>query len=83
MGNNLFKNAKKTAPNHPDWKGEITTPDGKTWELAGWVSTDKTTGAIRSDKNGNPWLSLKATAPRVRDVAKDATPHTIDDEVPF
>ena len=33
----LFPNDYKEAPNHPDYKGELKTPEGKVYEVAGWV----------------------------------------------
>lgn len=33
----LFPNDYKEASNHPDYKGELKTPEGKVYEVAGWV----------------------------------------------
>lgn len=48
----LFKNEKKAKDHQPDYKGQVTLPDGSTMQLAGWV----TQGA-----NGK-YLSLKVNA---------------------
>ena len=52
---NFFKNRRKTSEKQPDWKGKVKTPDGKEWELAGW---------IRDSKDGGKWFSLKISEPR-------------------
>ena len=52
----LFHNDRKTADNHPDWKGKINVA-GTEWEVAAWK------GATR---NGDEYLSLKVSPLRPR-----------------
>jgi uncharacterized protein (DUF736 family) len=45
----LFKNDRKSKPNHPDYKGSLCLPDGSTVQLGGWIK----------DRNGGgKYLSL-------------------------
>jgi uncharacterized protein (DUF736 family) len=48
----LFKNEKKTAPNQPDYRGELKWQN-QLLKLAGWVKDSKT---------GKKFLSLKVEA---------------------
>lgn len=66
----LDKNGRKEKDSHPDWRGVVTTPDGQTWELAGWDKTGKF----------GPSISIKASAPRER---PQAAAHTEDPGADF
>ena len=48
----LFKNEKKTAPNQPDYRGELKWQN-QLLKVAGWV---------KDSKNGKKFLSLKIEA---------------------
>jgi hypothetical protein len=71
----IFKNERKQAANHPDRVGQIMTPDGKLWDVAGWM---------KEGKKG-PFLSLSVKEPRQNpehdEPARRST--DIDPEVPF
>jgi hypothetical protein len=79
---NFFRNKKKDNPKAPDYTGELCTPDGQQWRIAGW---------LKEGKKGT-FLSLKAEAPRggeATEVYRD-TPKkpqggraAMDDEIPF
>ena len=49
----LFRNERKEAPNHPDYKGSVVGPDGTEFWLDGWKKTSK---------DGKAWLSLSIKA---------------------
>lgn len=53
-GGSLFKNTKKTTEKQPDYRGEIVTPDGTKFSLAGW---------IKQSAKGS-FLSLKCEVPK-------------------
>ena len=65
----LFKNDHKKEDKHPDYKGSIKDDQGKVWDLAAWVKTDK---------NGKKFFSLKTSLPRAI-APSSATP----DDLPF
>ena len=48
----LFKNAKKKTDKHPDYTGTYTDGAGKEHWLSSWIKTDK---------NGNKYMSLSTT----------------------
>ncbi len=56
----LFTNNYKESDKHPDWKGKLNV-GGKDFDLAGWKKTDK---------NGNPFISLSISEPYVKDEPK-------------
>lgn len=37
----LFKNKYKKNDSHPDYTGEVTTPNGETFRMAAWVKEGK------------------------------------------
>ena len=53
----IFINDKKEHEKQPDFTGDIMTPDGKLWKLAGWS---------KPTKAGKKRLSLKASDPDER-----------------
>jgi len=50
-------------PNSPFAKGQIKTLDGKLCDVALWYATDRNTGAVKKDKNGNEMFSVKLSEP--------------------
>lgn len=52
-GQGLMFNTNKRKDSYPDFKGELMTPDGEVYEVAGWYKTTK-----NIDTN---YLSLKLT----------------------
>lgn len=54
----LFKNKRKTADNHPDYKGELALPSGQVKDIAAW---------IKVGKDGGKYMSLVISDPRPRD----------------
>jgi hypothetical protein len=57
-GGSLFKNTKKKEDKHPEYTGEIVTPEGKKYRLAAW---------IKEGKNGK-FFSLKMSVPQEKDL---------------
>jgi hypothetical protein len=53
-GQGLLFNTHKRSTSFPDFKGEIQTPDGHTYQVAGWLKSTKNV-----DEN---YLSLKITS---------------------
>ena len=72
----LFRNKYKNKDNQPDHKGALTTPDGKEWEISGW---------IKEGINGK-FFSLSIKEPYVKPDDGRPTPKPIgdfDDDIPF
>ena len=71
----LFRNDRKEADRHPDYKGRITIA-GQTYDLAGWLKESK--------KDGKKFLSLRASVPRQATAAAPVAPtETATDNIPF
>jgi hypothetical protein len=79
MSGLLFK-AKSNNPRAPKLKGFFEDENGKKYELAAWLVTDRETDAPRKDKNGNTYLSIKLSFP---DEPKGAPQPREDDEPAF
>ena len=66
----LFINDYKENANHPDYKGELKTLDGKVYEVAGWV---------KQGQKGD-FISLNIQEPYVK---KDSGNDIPDAELPY
>ena len=75
----LFKNDRKEAENHPDYRGGVTVA-GVEYYLSAWIRTSK--------KDGGKFMSL-ALSPkldagnRAVDQAKKVVNKDFDDDIPF
>lgn len=70
----LFINEYKESANHPDYKGEMKTPDGKTYEIAGWV---------KQGQKGD-FISLSIQEPYVKEGDEPSSASGVsDDTLPF
>lgn len=79
-GGAVFKNRRKEQDTHPDWRGDITTPDGKKWEISMWE---------RVTRNGDAYYSVgmrefREPPPR-QEPRREAPAQKQDapDEIPF
>ena len=77
-GGTIFKNDKKTQPNHPDYRGEIMTPTGEKLSISLWVK----------DGTKGKYFSASVDVPYVKQEAKPTTPAPIvnsddDSGLPF
>tara|TARA_R100000734_G_C3309042_1_gene99696 strand:+ start:84 stop:383 length:300 start_codon:yes stop_codon:yes gene_type:complete len=86
----LFKNSyKEEGDNKPNYKGDFKTPSGELLSISGWIATDKETGEMRKDKNGNPFINLTIELPyvkpqpKVEEPPKQEEPPKVDDDLPF
>lgn len=78
----LFKNKNKQQENHPDYRGDVVTPEGVKYEIAAW---------LKESANGSKYMSLKLSVPRAaaeegRGTATSpvrSTQRDLDDEIPF
>ena len=73
----LFVNSYKEKENQPDYRGSITTLDGKALELAGWKGKTKA---------GDPKISVKISEPYTKeegDTQKETKETTEEDTLPF
>jgi uncharacterized protein (DUF736 family) len=72
LSGSMFKNDKKTLPNHPDYRGDCKV-DGKLYWMSGW---------IKETKAGAKFLSVSLT---LKDEAVRPTtlPTFDDDDMPF
>lgn len=68
----LFKNDRKTADTHPDYKGEGADLDGKSIEVAAW---------LKEGKKGK-FMSCSFKPARVREDAEKSR-KTDDEDLPF
>tara|TARA_R110002167_G_scaffold357118_1_gene572498 strand:+ start:326 stop:589 length:264 start_codon:yes stop_codon:yes gene_type:complete len=57
----LFVNSYKEKENQPDYRGTITTLDGKSLEMAGWNGKTKA---------GDPKISVKISEPYTKEEGK-------------
>ena len=75
-GGAIFKNRSKTTETQPDWRGDVTMPDGVKWSVAMWE---------RTDRNGNPYYSVAVSEYRERTEQRRDEPPAIQnsDEIPF
>lgn len=70
----LFKNRyREEGDNKPLYKGTFTDPDGKEWEIAGWLK-DGANGKFLSLKIQEKYVKPESEAPPLGD---------IDDDIPF
>lgn len=76
----LFKNEDKTEERHPDYRGNITLPDGTECWLDAWIKSAK--------KDGRRFMSLSMKPKMARE--HSAAPHPqqtrdadVDDKIPF
>lgn len=73
----IFKNDKKTAETHPDYRGKINV-DGVEKEISLWVKTAASGLQYFSVSIQKPWVKPGANTPKV-----ESTGHSIDDDLPF
>ena len=71
----LFKNEKKTAPNQPDYRGNINV-DGIDKDISAWIKKSKPGKAYMSIAVQDPWKK-EAT----QNVQQDQA--SLDDSIPF
>jgi hypothetical protein len=67
----IFKNVSEN-PNAPAFRGILCDPDAEyatVAEVSLWYADDRETGEQKLDKNGNPFLSGKSSAPYVKNNA--------------
>ena len=69
----LFNNNRKETDRHPDRTGTALI-GGVEYYVSGWVKTDK---------NGNPWLSLAFKAKDAQPQQQQAKAEDFGDEIPF
>jgi hypothetical protein len=87
----LYVNKRKTAPNHPDYTGKMSYPDGSAFEVAAWLKPGKggqadfITGTL-----GKPWGEWEKG--RQQQPVQQSTPAPmqpavasteVDDDIPF
>lgn len=73
----LFVNSYKEKENQPDYRGSVTTLDGKVFELAGWNGKTKA---------GDPKISVKISEPYNKEegsAEKESKETTEEDTLPF
>jgi hypothetical protein len=74
---NIFKNQYKKEDRHPDYKGQVRTPDGQVLDVALWIKDGKK-GKFFSVSLQEP-RQQEGRAPRAVDNRAD----DFDDDVPF
>lgn len=74
LSGSMFKNDKKTQPNHPDYRGDCKV-EGRLYWMSGW---------IKETKAGAKFLSVSLTLKDDAPVTRPTTLPTFDkDEIPF
>ena len=74
LNGSMFKNDKKTQPNHPDYRGDVKV-EGKLYWMSGW---------IKETKDGAKFLSISLTLKDDNPVTRPTTlPTFYDDSMPF
>ena len=68
----MFKNDKKTQPNHPDYRGDCKV-EGKLYWMSGW---------IKETKAGAKFLSISLT-PKDEQTKPAMSTGFDDDDIPF
>lgn len=73
----IFRNERKEKESHPDYRGTILTPDGRSYDLSLWVKTSQ---------KGKKYFSVSCQEPYQKDEAskpqQEAHTDTTDD-LPF
>ena len=72
LSGSMFKNDKKSLPNHPDYRGDCKV-DGKLYWMSGW---------IKETKAGAKFLSISLT-PKDEQTKPAAPTGFDDDDMPF
>ena len=70
----LFKNDKKTSPNHPDYKGNITIGGQQFW-LSAWIK--------KNDKGAFMSIAANPKETKPAEPAPSAAPFDDDLTIPF
>lgn len=78
------------------WSGKVCLPDGTMAFIDLYKATDRETGELRKDRNGDPWYNVKIKAmtgspgdpgqqrePQGGRPAEDFSSDTLDDDIPF
>lgn len=73
LNGSMFKNDKKTLPNHPDYRGDVKV-EGKLYWMSGW---------IKETKAGAKFLSISLTPKDEQSSPAPSRPTFDDDEMPF
>lgn len=73
----LFRNKKKTSPNHADFNGTFTDEDGREYYMDAWSKEPKSGG----EKFLSGVVKLKAAAGEVASAPKKK--EVVGDEIPF
>lgn len=74
----IFKNDKKNADNHPDYRGKINV-EGKTWEISLWVREGQQAGKYFSAAIKEPWVKPDEPVQQ----ANITSVQDEDDDLPF
>lgn len=69
----LFKNDKKEADNHPDYKGKINVAGTEFW-LSAW---------IKKSEDGGKYMSLSVTPKDAQQKQQKPKQKDEDDDIPF
>jgi hypothetical protein len=75
----LHKNEFKKEKKHPEYKGDLTAPDGKQYEISAWVSEYR-----GGEKKGQSYMSLRIQPPYKQEQTQtQQRPVQTDDDIPF
>jgi hypothetical protein len=78
----LFRHDEKTG-DQPDYRGNITTPDGTEYWLSGWLKTAKKTGRKYFSLSMQPKEEQPKVAAPGPGGARPSLKDELDDEIPF
>jgi hypothetical protein len=77
----LFKNDKKTQPNHPDYRGEGNI-NGHKFEISAWIKEGKR-GKFMSLAFKPPYRKPQASTEQQPDLDTSSVPTGAESDVPF
>lgn len=71
----LHRNEKRETVKHPEFTGQLVTPDGGKYDVAAYVNESK--------KSGKKYFKLYIKEPYQAEKKKEAQPDFDDSEIPF
>ena len=82
----LFRNNRKTSEKHPDWSGNIVTPNGEEFTLSVWMRTSSKGTEYMSVAVAEPYKKPESTngsKPISKPMVNSSDLGQKDDDLPF
>ena len=78
----FFKNARKEAENHPDFKGAMNC-EGKDFEISLWIKKTSKGDAMFTFTIREPWVKGQSTKPAANPIPVVKASEMFDDDLSF